>query len=118
MRTLNSPVQTAVDCVVLTLKHDAVGTTLSLTNTGQVPLRGVLVALRASQEVKAHPAQLRFGAIARDATTPPERIDLRFDRGLQQAVPAYAYPVYVLEFEVVIASPDERITGALYISFQ
>lgn len=118
MRTMNSPVQTAIGYIVLTLQQDAGRTTFCVTNSSQAPLRGVLVTLRASPEVKAHPAQFRFGVIAGGATTPPESIDLRFDRGLQQAAPAYAFPVYVLEFEAVIASPDERMTGALYISFQ
>ncbi len=117
MRTMNTPVQTTVGCLVMTLQEDAGGSTISFTNAGPTPLRGVLVTLRAAPEVKANPAQFRFGAIAAGATTPPERVNLTFDPGPKQAAPPYAYPVYVLESEVVVASPEDRMTGALYISF-
>lgn len=117
MRTMNTPVEMTLGSVSLRLERDGSSHHLLVTNRGQVPLRGVTVAFRTSSEVGANPTQFSYNTIPVGVTTPPQRVELRFAPTIQQAVPAYAYPVYVLEFEVVSMSPKDRMSGALHISF-
>ena len=117
MRTMHTPVEIAIGNVMLMLDRHGSHTTLRVKNTTQVPLRGVYLTLRTSPEVGANPAQFSFGTIAASAAADPQQVELRFAPGVQQAVPEFAYPVYVLEFEVIITSPKDRMTGAFHISF-
>jgi len=118
VRRMNSPVETPLGDLRLTLAEERTGLVLFVANEGTTRADRVWVNFRPRSQVEVNPRQLGFGSIEPGRTSARQRLAMTFPPALQNSTPAEVFPVYVVEFEVVLEAAKERMMGAFHISFR